>query len=31
MVLALDNPVPPETMDQLRQIEGLMTAQLVEL
>jgi len=31
MVLALDNPIPAETMEQLRQIDGIMTAQLVEL
>ena len=31
MVLALDNPIPADTMEQLRQIDGIMTAQLVEL
>jgi D-3-phosphoglycerate dehydrogenase len=31
MVLALDNPVPDDILDQLRKIAGIMTAQLVEL
>jgi D-3-phosphoglycerate dehydrogenase len=31
MVLALDNPIPADIMEQLRQIDGIMTAQLVEL
>jgi D-3-phosphoglycerate dehydrogenase len=31
MVLALDGSVPPAVMDELRQIDGIETAQLVEL
>jgi D-3-phosphoglycerate dehydrogenase len=31
MVLALDNPVPPEVLAQLRQVDGITTAALVEL
>jgi len=31
MVLALDNSVPPEILDELRKVDGIMTAQLVEL
>jgi D-3-phosphoglycerate dehydrogenase len=31
MVLALDNPVPPEVIEKLRRIDGIMTAQPVEL
>jgi len=31
MVLSLDNPVPPEIMEQLREIDGITTATLVEL
>ncbi len=31
MVLALDGPVPPEVLGQLRQIDGIKTAQPVEL
>ncbi len=31
MVLALDNAVPPEIMEQLHRIEGIKTIQLVEL
>jgi D-3-phosphoglycerate dehydrogenase len=31
MVLALDNPVPRDVMDHLRQVDGIRTVQLVEL
>jgi len=31
MVLALDNSVPPEILAELRKVDGIMTAQLVEL
>jgi D-3-phosphoglycerate dehydrogenase len=31
MVLALDGSVPPDVMDELRQVDGIETAQLVEL
>jgi D-3-phosphoglycerate dehydrogenase len=31
MVLALDNPIPPDIMDQLLRIDGITSAQLVEL
>jgi D-3-phosphoglycerate dehydrogenase len=31
MVLALDGPVPSDVMEQLRQVDGIETAQLVEL
>jgi predicted regulator of amino acid metabolism with ACT domain len=31
MVLSLDNPIPPDILQQLRQIDGITTASLVEL
>jgi D-3-phosphoglycerate dehydrogenase len=31
MVLAVDGPVPPHVMEELRQVDGIKTAQLVEL
>lgn len=31
MVLALDNPVPPEILAQLRELDGIMSATVVEL
>ncbi len=31
MILALDGPVPSDVMEQLRQVDGIETAQLVEL
>jgi D-3-phosphoglycerate dehydrogenase len=31
MVLAVDGPIPPHVMDELRQVDGIETAQLVEL
>jgi len=31
MILALDNPVPPDILAQLRQVDGITTAALVEL
>jgi len=31
MVLALDNPIPPDILAQLRQVDGITTATLVEL
>jgi len=31
MVLSVDNPIPPEVMDEIRQIDGITSATLVEL
>jgi len=31
MVLALDSPVPPQVLEELRRVDGIITAQLVEL
>ena len=31
MVLALDGPVPPDVLEHLRQLDGIETAQVVEL
>jgi len=31
MVLAVDGPIPPHVMEELRQVDGIKTAQLVEL
>jgi len=31
MLLALDNPIPPEVMEEIRKVDGITTATLVEL
>ncbi len=31
MVLALDSPIPPAIMDEIRQLDGIITTTLVEL
>ena len=31
MVLALDNPIPADVMAELLEVDGIMTAKLVEL